>query len=139
MYHSQTSQFQRERERKRGGKLGTKDMMVVLKVVVSLYLVGIWTIIVDARFDPNSIIIEMLMNNENKYLLLKSSWSECCICMCTKSKPPQCRCLDNGENCYSGYDRCLCAMSISPQECHCLDIFNSYLRACGQIHASQSY
>ncbi|KAK9147645.1 hypothetical protein Scep_006402 [Stephania cephalantha] len=46
----------------------------------------------------------------------------CCnLEICTKSCPPQCRCMDKGVKCHAACKNCRCTKSIPPQ-CQCMDI-----------------
>ncbi|XP_028756494.1 Bowman-Birk type proteinase inhibitor-like [Neltuma alba] len=59
-----------------------------------------------------------------------SSSSGCCdSCICTRSIPPQCQCLDVGEDCHSACDKCLCTRSFPPQ-CRCSDITGFCYESC---------
>ncbi|KAK1276037.1 hypothetical protein QJS04_geneDACA023281 [Acorus gramineus] len=41
---------------------------------------------------------------------------DCCdLCICTRSLPPQCRCLDVKTYCPSTWKKCICTKSIPPQ------------------------
>ncbi|QCE12299.1 Proteinase inhibitor I12 [Vigna unguiculata] len=75
---------------------------------------------VDARFDPTSFITQVLPKSGENYV--KSTSTACCdLCVCTRSIPPQCRCLDIVENsCHSACDYCICATSEPPM-CRCMD------------------
>ncbi|WOK98598.1 hypothetical protein Cni_G07310 [Canna indica] len=51
-------------------------------------------------------------------------WECCDMCLCTRSNPPQCQCMDMlVDSCHSNCKKCACTMSI-PAQCRCFDIIN---------------
>lgn len=110
----------------------------MVKVALLLFLLGC-TATVDARFDPSSVIAQMLPNiggGDAPNYYVKSTTTACCDkCICTKSIPPQCHCADIGETCHSACKACLCALSYPPQ-CQCFDTTNFCYPPCSSSSSS---
>ncbi|MQL81525.1 hypothetical protein Taro_013988 [Colocasia esculenta] len=85
---------------------------------------------VEQRREPNTaemkkasravvLLVSLLLVS---FLTADVSAKNCCVaCPCTRSIPPQCRCLDVDTTCYTGCKRCVCTRSIPPQ-CRCTDV-----------------
>ncbi|WVZ07796.1 hypothetical protein V8G54_021142 [Vigna mungo] len=101
----------------------------LLKVAFFILLLGFAGTTVDARFDPTSLITQLL-SKDDVNLYAKSTEKACCdSCPCTKSIPPQCRCNDVGKTCHSACKSCFCTRSIPPQ-CRCQDITDFCYKPC---------
>ncbi|KAI4351934.1 hypothetical protein L6164_006233 [Bauhinia variegata] len=118
--------------------------MVVLRVALMLFLVGAIAKI-EARLDPEAIAeagmdLDLMISATrpfNAYTIFDSKPSNkeaCCdACPCTKSYPPQCRCLDVTKNrCHGACQKCMCTRSL-PGKCRCLDITDSCLPQCSGV------
>lgn len=83
-----------------------------MKVVLLLLILGFATTIIDARFDSNSHISQVVSNGKDKdvgYYVKSTTCTPCCDnCSCTKSIPPQCRCTDVKPTCHSACKSCRC-------------------------------
>ncbi|XP_019427118.1 PREDICTED: seed trypsin/chymotrypsin inhibitor TI5-72-like [Lupinus angustifolius] len=88
-----------------------KKKVIVMKVAMLVFLMGSFTAIVEARFNPSSIITQLLMNDNTvtatmQYFSNSLSSKPCCdscicnSCICTRSFPPQFRCSDITNFCY---------------------------------------
>ncbi|KAI4347420.1 hypothetical protein L6164_008235 [Bauhinia variegata] len=90
--------------------------MVAVKVGLLLFLIAAASVAIEARFD---------FENDFGLLLSKPNskpGKKCCDnCICTKSIPPQCQCLDWKETCYEGCKSCICRL-IWPPQCRCFDV-----------------
>ena len=131
---SKSQELQREREWERKKSKMAYKKNVVVKVAILLFIVGVTATSVDARFDPETIIDQLVMNGDDQYMTLtKSTTTACCdACRCTKSMPPQCRCKDVGVTCHSACKTCVCTLSIPPQ-CHCADTTTFCYDSCSDV------
>ncbi|KAK7374247.1 hypothetical protein VNO80_07675 [Phaseolus coccineus] len=111
---------------------------VVLKVVSLLFLLGFASTTVDARFDPSSLITQLLSKNDANYFVNSTEKPCCDNCLCTRSIPPQCRCQDIGETCHSACKSCFCTRSIPPQ-CRCSDITNFCYEPCHSYEPTKAH
>ncbi|XP_054787703.1 Bowman-Birk type proteinase inhibitor-like [Prosopis cineraria] len=103
------------------------NQKAVVKVGLVLFLMAFTSATVEARFDPNTLLTQVMRvaekGGEGNYMI-KSTTTACCDnCVCTKSEPPQCQCRDIGETCHSACKLCICALSYPPQ-CRCVDTTN---------------
>ncbi|KAJ7970097.1 Trypsin inhibitor [Quillaja saponaria] len=115
-----TKPGQRERERSEG--MAMMNKLVVMKVAILLFLVGI-IVQVDAAASELS-----QTNNEYK----SGNGKACCdLCVCTKSIPPQCRCTDRKDSCHSACKSCICTRSYPPI-CQCRDVNDFCYKPCIQ-------
>ncbi|XP_057435623.1 seed trypsin/chymotrypsin inhibitor TI5-72-like [Lotus japonicus] len=104
----------------------------LMNVVLLLSLLAFTaTVVVDARFDQNSFITQVLpKGTDDTNYYVKSTATACCDnCYCTKSIPPQCHCSDIGETCHSACKTCICTRSFPPQ-CRCTDVTNFCYKPC---------
>nr|ALA09300.2 Bowman-Birk trypsin and chymotrypsin inhibitor precursor [Rhynchosia sublobata] len=92
--------------------------MVVLKAcLVLLFLVGVAT----ARMELNMLKSDHHHHSSSSDEPSESSKPCCDQCRCTKSQPPQCRCVDvRLDSCHSACKSCICTLSI-PAICNCVD------------------
>ncbi|KAK7401320.1 hypothetical protein VNO78_12707 [Psophocarpus tetragonolobus] len=99
------------------------ELKALLKVGLVVLLMGFAATEVDARFDPGSLITQVLPEGGG-YYYLKSKATACCDnCICTKSNPPQCQCVDwnpREKGCHSCCKTCICNMKY-PSSCICTD------------------
>ncbi|XP_054787814.1 Bowman-Birk type proteinase inhibitor-like [Prosopis cineraria] len=97
--------------------LSEKTMM---KAGLVLFLIA-FTATVEARFDPDTFLAQLMKENGEPNYMIKSTTTACCDnCACTKSIPPQCQCYDWGETCHSACKSCIC-LAIYPPRCRCFD------------------
>nr|AFK40025.1 unknown [Lotus japonicus] len=116
------------------------NMKESMNVTMLLFLLAFTAaaVVVDARFDSDSFISQVLpkVTDDTNYYV-KSTTTACCdSCVCTKSNPPKCRCTDFGETCHSCCKNCICALSYPPV-CRCLDITDFCYDKCtpeGEAH-----
>ncbi|KAK7394783.1 hypothetical protein VNO78_15322 [Psophocarpus tetragonolobus] len=106
-----------------------RERMELVKVGLMVFLMGfaVAATSVNGRFDPSSLISEVLPRpiGEGNYYYVKSTTTACCdTCLCTKSDPPQCQCVDVGTTCHSACKMCLCNRKFPP-DCWCNDV-NSF-------------
>ncbi|XP_054786071.1 Bowman-Birk type wound-induced trypsin inhibitor-like [Prosopis cineraria] len=100
--------------------LNKKAMMMVGLV---LFLMACTTR-VEARFDADIFLAQVMNERGEPNYFLKSTTTACCNnCVCTTSIPPQCHCKDVGETCHSTCKACLCTSSYPPK-CWCVDTTN---------------
>ncbi|KAI5428702.1 hypothetical protein KIW84_033628, partial [Lathyrus oleraceus] len=113
-YTKNTNQNRKiESKRKRIVIMVLMNKKAMMKLALVLFLLGFTATVVDARFDSNSFITQLLSNGG-------ASNKACCdSCLCTRSIPPRCRCNDIGETCHSACKTCICTRSLPPQ-CPCL-------------------
>nr|AFK47823.1 unknown [Medicago truncatula] len=104
-------------------------MGLKMKIALLLFFLGLTTTIVDARFEPNSLITQVISNG------VKSTCKPCCNnCSCTFSIPPQCRCKDVKPTCHSACKTCRCFESF-PLKCDCPDITDFCYEPCNSTIA----
>ncbi|KAJ7970098.1 Trypsin inhibitor [Quillaja saponaria] len=97
------------------------NKLVVVKVSILLFLVGI-------TVQVNAAVSELIETNEYK----SGNGKACCdLCACTRSIPPQCRCLDTKDSCHSACKSCRCTRSYPPT-CQCMDIDDFCYKPCIQ-------
>ncbi|XP_054785539.1 Bowman-Birk type proteinase inhibitor-like [Prosopis cineraria] len=107
---------------------------VTMKVALVLFLM-VFAANVEARFDPNTLLAEV-MNDGGPAYLAESTTSACCDrCACTRSIPPKCRCEDVKNTCHSACKLCLCTRSYPPK-CHCADTTNFCYDKCPSASAN---
>nr|ADV40043.1 BBI inhibitor [Lathyrus sativus] len=95
----------------------------MMKLALMVFLLGFTANVVNTRFDSASFITQVFSNGDD-------AKSACCdTCLCTKSNPPTCRCVDVGETCHSACNSCICALSYPPQ-CQCFDTQKFCYKAC---------
>nr|ADV40039.1 BBI inhibitor [Lathyrus sativus] len=95
----------------------------MMKLALMVFLLGFTANVVNARFDSASFITQVFSNGDD----VKSA---CCdTCLCTKSNPPICRCVDIRETRHSACNSCVCTASIPPQ-CRCFDTTKFCYKAC---------
>ncbi|KAJ1408611.1 Proteinase inhibitor I12, Bowman-Birk [Sesbania bispinosa] len=92
---------------------------ILVKAALLLFLLG-FTTTVDARFNPRSVINQLLLDGDANYYVKSTSTACCDKCFCTRSNPPICRCADVGETCHSCCKLCICTRSLPPK-CQCAD------------------
>ena len=96
----------------------------MIRLALLVFLLG-FTATVNARFDPTSFIAQVVSNGDATNYNVKFTAITCCNkCICTKTIPSVCRCVDVVETCRSGCYRCICPGS-SPPQCYCDDIIHS--------------
>lgn len=114
--------------------MGLAKKMVVMKVAVLAFLIlGRLTTAnfadahrFNARLDASSFLSRVISESSSE----SPSSSGCCDkCICTKSHPPKCQCMDIGTSCHGACKSCICALSEPPQ-CRCYDINNFCYRPC---------
>ncbi|KAJ1408604.1 Proteinase inhibitor I12, Bowman-Birk [Sesbania bispinosa] len=112
----------------------------MVKVALLLFLLG-FTATVDARFDPSSVIAQVLPKGgagDGSYYV-KSTTTACCDnCVCTKSNPPQCQCVDVKETCHSACKQCICYLKWPPA-CICTDITNFCYEPCDSSSKAEAH
>ncbi|XP_054786070.1 Bowman-Birk type proteinase inhibitor-like [Prosopis cineraria] len=95
-----------------------------LKVGMVLFLTAfLAAATVESRFDPNTLLLEMVNEKGEPNYVIKSTTDTCCDnCTCDniESEPFSCVCLDITQSCHSACKGRACTLSI-PQQCRCLD------------------
>ncbi|CAK8542356.1 unnamed protein product [Lathyrus sativus] len=99
-------------------------MELKMKIALLFLFLSLATI-TEARFEPNSLITQVLSNG-----VKSTTCAPCCDnCGCTKSIPPQCRCTDVKPTCHSACKSCRCFETL-PLKCDCLDITDFCYEPC---------
>lgn len=125
-----------QKEKVRDREMMELKKVALVKVALLLFLLGFSATTADAtRFDPRSFITQVLPNNY--YVKIKSTATACCdLCLCTKSNPPQCQCVDGSETgCHSCCKNCICNKKF-PRTCFCGDITNFCYDKCNSTEAN---
>jgi hypothetical protein len=93
-----------------------------MKIVLLLFILGLATTIIEARFEAKSLITQMVIKS--------TTCTPCCDkCTCAESLPLKCKCEDVKPACHSACKACRCFETL-PLKCDCLDITDFCYEPC---------